>query len=54
MFPIAHIACSYNSGLDDFSRLQKIGIPPLSIMVYVYWKFPEATLVKAQADSSYK
>ena len=54
MLPTAHRACSATMEYWFLSNSQKIGMPPLSIMVCVYKELPEATFVKAQADSSCK
>ena len=51
---MAQRAYSATIGYSFFSSSQKMGIPPLSIMVWVYKELPEATLVKAQAASSCK
>jgi hypothetical protein len=54
ILPNAHIAYSAISGCGEDNNLTNIGIAPLSIIVYVYYVLPEATLVKAHADSNYK
>lgn len=54
IFPKAQIAYSAISWWGDFNKLQNKVIPPLSMIAYVYYEEPEATLVRAQADSNYK
>ena len=54
MLPIAQSACSATIVYFDFKSSTKIGIPPLSIIVWVLIEVPEATFVRAQAASNCK
>lgn len=54
IFPRAQSACSAISLWGDLNNWTNKGIPPLSIIVWVWWEVPDAILVKAQAASSYR